>query len=195
MSLPMYPYTNMSDTNLDWVISTVKKLEQELADVQKKWTEESKKYTDEQIAILRQDIANLESDINAFKLEIQASQNAFEQTIINRILTLEFSFNQFKERVDDEVKSAYDYTNQAIDYNNAYLINELSKMARNLTVINYFTGLETTIQDMFNYLAQFHTENAITYNQLALRDKSVNDIISLDITYTDLALNGGSLIV
>ena len=36
MSLPMYPYTNMSDTNLDWVISTVKKLEQELADVQKK---------------------------------------------------------------------------------------------------------------------------------------------------------------
>lgn len=195
MSLPMYPYTNMSDTNLDWVISTVKKLEQELADVQKKWTEESKKYTDEQIAILRQDIANLESDINAFKLEIQASQNTFEQTIINRILTIEFSFNQFKERVNDEVKSAYDYTNQAIDYNNAYLINELSKAARNLTVINYFTGLETTIQDMFNYLAQFHTENAITYNQLALRDKSVNDIISLDITYTDLALNGGSLIV
>lgn len=195
MSLPMYPYTNMSDTNLDWVISTVKKLEQELADVQKKWTEESKEYTDEQIAILRQDIANLESDINAFKLEIQASQNAFEQTIINRILTLEFSFNQFKEHVNDEVKSAYDYTNQAIDYNNAYLINELSKATRNLTVINYFTGLATTIQDMFDYLAQFHTENAITYNQLALRDKSVNDIISLDITYTDLALNGGSLIV
>ena len=195
MSLPMYPYTNMSDTNLDWVISTVKKLEQELADVQKKWTEESKEYTDEQIAILRQDIANLESDINAFKLEIQASQNAFEQTIINRILTLEFSFNQFKEHVNDEVKSAYDYTNQAIDYNNAYLINELSKATRNLTVINYFTGLETKIQDMFDYLAQFHTENAITYNQLALRDKSVNDIISLDITYTDLALNGGSLIV
>lgn len=195
MSLPMYPYTNMSDTNLDWVISTVKKLEQELADVQKKWTEESRKYTDEQIAILRQDIAGLESDINAFKLEIQASQNAFEQTIINRILTLEFSFNQFKEHVNDEVKSAYDYTNQAIDFNNEYLINELSKMTKKLTVINYFTGIETTIQDMFDYLAQFHTENAITYNQLALRDKSVNDIISLDITYTDLALNGGSLIV
>lgn len=195
MSLPMYPYTNMSDTNLDWVISTVKKLEQELADVQKKWTKESKEYTDEQIAILRQDIANLESDINAFKLEIQASQNAFEQTIINRILTLEFSFNQFKEHVNDEVKSAYDYTNQAIDFNNEYLINELSKMTKKLTVINYFTGLETTIQDMFDYLAQFHTENAITYNQLALRDKSVNDIISLNITYTDLALNGGSLIV
>lgn len=195
MSLPMYPYTNMSDTNLDWVISTVKKLEQELADVQKKWTEESKEYTDEQIAILRGDIANLESDINAFKLEMQATQNAFEQTIINRITTLEFSFNQFKERVEDEVKSAYDYTNQAIDFNNEYLINELSKMTKKLTVINYFTGLETTIQDMFDYLAQFHTENAITYNQLALRDKSVNDIISLNITYTDLALNGGSLIV
>ena len=27
MSLPQYPYTNMSDTNLDWLISTVKKIE------------------------------------------------------------------------------------------------------------------------------------------------------------------------
>lgn len=195
MSLPLYPYTNMSDTNLDWVISTVKKLEQELDDVQKKWTEESTKYTDEQIAIVKNEIANLEGEISDFKTEIINSQNAFEQTIINRILTLEFNFNQFKEHINDEVKSAYDYTNQAIDFNNEYLINELSKMTKKLTVINYFTGIETPIQDMFDYLAQFHTQNAITYSELALRDKSVNDIITLDITYTDLALNGGELIV
>lgn len=30
MSLPQYPYTNMSDTNLDWLISTVKQLEKYL---------------------------------------------------------------------------------------------------------------------------------------------------------------------
>lgn len=33
MSLPQYPYTNMSDTNLDWLISTVKALEKKVNDL------------------------------------------------------------------------------------------------------------------------------------------------------------------
>lgn len=33
MSLPQYPFTNMSDTNLDWLISTVKALEKKVNDL------------------------------------------------------------------------------------------------------------------------------------------------------------------
>lgn len=33
MSLPQYPYTNMSDTNLDWLIGTVKALEKKVNDL------------------------------------------------------------------------------------------------------------------------------------------------------------------
>lgn len=190
-----YPNNSTEVRNLDWIITKVQDFQNRLDAIQTAWIKEAKDYTDEQVSQFRSEIDQFEIDFNNFRSEVNQNQAAFEQEVDNEITNLQFSFEQFKSRVEDEVQASYEYVNQAIDFNNAYLINEMGKVLRQLTVINYFTGLPTSVQDMFDYLCRFHLTNAISYTQLQSRGKTYTELANLNMTYTDLALNGGSLIV
>ena len=90
---------------------------------------------------------------------------------------------------------ANDRTDLQIQRNNEYIFREIEdNLLANISVINYFTGERMTIQDMFNYLASLHLQNAITYN--GLRDKNLTyaELIAKSITYTELVKNGGTLL-
>lgn len=84
MSLPLYPYTNMSDTNLDWVITTLKTLERDVA-TYVGWKEEHEqeylelkkiiddfndgKFTDEFIGTLKSWIVNNVNDLISYAIK------------------------------------------------------------------------------------------------------------------------------
>ena len=190
-----YPNESTEVINLDFILRNIEEFRQKLTDVESRWTEEANKYTDQKFDEILGDFNRLEGEFNSFKDEIESSNIRFKQDIQDQITLLEFNFSQFQNHIEDEVKAAYDYTNQAISFNNDYLINEMSKATRNLTVINYFTGLPTTIQDMFDYLCQFHLQNAITFTELATASKTFTELAAYNMSYSDLALNGKSIIV
>lgn len=190
-----YPNESTEVINLDFILRNIEEFRQKLTDVETRWTEEANKYTDQKFSEIIDDFNQLETDFNDFKYQVNQSNQQFRQEVNNQITSLEFSFAQFKEHVDDEVQAAYAYTNQAIAFNNDYLINEMSKELRKITVINYFTGLPTTIQDMFDYLCRFHLQEAITFTELATASKTFTELAAYNMSYTDLALNGKSIIV
>ena len=47
---------------------------------------------------------------------------------------------------------------------------------------------------MFDYLAQFHLQNAISVDTLVERAKTVNSLIAYNMTMTQLATNGATII-
>ena len=51
-----------------------------------------------------------------------------------------------------------------------------------------------TPQQMFDYLCMFHLTNPLTYTQAALKGKTYNEVIALNLTYTDIIVNGNVLI-
>ena len=149
---------------------------------------EAKAYTDEQISNLN---GSLQDYINAL---IEATNNTITD-LDNKINQNQAENNAKFQAVDNEFNKAYTQINTAIENNNKFLIEEISKnLGNQLLVTNFFTGQRVTVQNMFDYLANLHVENGINYTTLAERNYSYDELVALKITYSQMVINGNILI-
>lgn len=152
-------------------------------------------YTDSKILELRVDMDNTVNEINRLYGELELQYSNFVKEVNDRITIISAKVDKMQDIVDSTLAQANAYTQQAIANNNEYIIEQTTKALSTVTVLNYFTGERISIQNMFDYLAQFHLTNAINYGQLATREKTYNEFVAMNMSYTDLALDGGTLYV
>lgn len=149
---------------------------------------EAKAYTDEQISILN---SSLQDFVKAL---IDATNNTIAD-LDNKINQNQAENNAKFQDIDNEFNKVYTQINTAIENNNKFLIEEISKnLGNQLLVTNFFTGQRVTVQNMFDYLANLHVENGINYTTLAERNYSYDELVALKITYSQMVINGNILI-
>lgn len=149
---------------------------------------EAKAYTDEQISNLNN---SLRDYINTL---IEATNNTITD-LDNKINQNQAENNAKFQDVDNEFNKVYVQINTAIENNNDYLIEEISKnLGNQLLVTNFFTGQRVTVQNMFDYLANLHVDNGINYTTLAERNYTYDELVALKITYSQMVINGNILI-
>lgn len=147
----------------------------------------SREYTDQKIAEAR-----VEFDQKA--AELQEAYDQFTEQTDSNLQALTIAFNQLRTDMDAEIIGVNARTDAAIQQNNEYIFEKIGQELIDAKVVNYFTGQLVTLQQMFDYLAQFHLTNAIDYETLAGRNNTYTQLVALDITYTQLATDGGTLI-
>lgn len=174
-----YPYTDPNRYNDDWLLARINELEETIRNLEGDILEEANAYTDAKIT---ERLAGVEAEFNAFKeivnqrtSELSNEFDEFVVTVNARMAIADANIRAISARVDSALATANSYTNQAIINNNEYIIDQTTKALGGVTVLNYFTGARVSIQEMFDYLAQFHLTNAISINQLVNRQKSVDD--------------------
>ena len=199
MFTQIYPYTDYHNLNLDWVIGKVKEFEERVNNIESDILEQAKEYVAEQLKLA---IITLEADYNNFINEVNdkiagldESYDDFVKEVSDRIVLINARIDKMQDNVDSVLAQANAYTQQAIINNNDYIVEQTTKALSTVTVVNYFTGQRISIQEMFDYLAQFHLDNAIKYNQMNTRALTYTQFNALNMNYTDLALNGGTLYV
>ena len=204
--LNIYPYSDMHELNLDYILAKVKELDARVSEIAEEIAEQVeedvKQYIDEQLALVIQEFNDMKSDYDQFKRDVEGEVNGLEQDFINltgEIDTFMYQVNLkiqgVKDYVDAQIVATNARTDAAIIANNQMILGQLSQYLSNITVINFFTGEEISIQDMFDYLAMLHVSDSIDYATLASRNKTYADIAALNITYTDVVLHGNTLIV
>ena len=192
---PIYPYTDLNNINLDFILRRMKALEGQLQIIKQEAieaaTENAKAYVDEQL--------------NSFYAEFDALKLQFAN-VSNQVSTLTNSFNAFVNYVDGEIaniratldadiQGVLSSTDQKIaDAKNEIYENLATELAK-IKVINYFTGEKISVQDMFNYLAMLHVSDSIDYDTMALRAKTYSQLALLNITFTNLAMHGNTVYV
>ena len=192
-----FPYTDFHEINLDWILNKIKEFQERIDTFEEDILKKANEYTDSEILKLSQKISTefiaFTKEITEKIANIDSNYNQFVTYVNNRIALMENELVKMNDYIKTILKQANEYTQQAIINNNAYIISETEKALSSVRVINYFTGKRISIQEMFDYLCQFHLENAINYTVMASREKTYIEFNNLSMTYTDLALNGGAL--
>ena len=193
-----YPYLDFHELNLDWVIGKITEFDKKLDEYENTILAKAKEYTD---SAIQKSYSNLVNEFNSFKNEVtnlisglDSKYDEFVHTVNDRMAITDANVLAISRKVDLVLDEANAYTNQAIRNNNDYIIDQTTKALETVTVLNYFTGARTSIQDMFDYLAQFHLQNAISVDTLVSRTKTVNQLIAYNMTMTQLATNGATII-
>ena len=152
-------------------------------------------YTDEEIRKMESRVNDAVNSVIALKQEIENEFNDFKNIT-------EETLNEFSEKIDllydhvnDIVYSINARTDLVIKQNNEFIFKEIeNNILKNITVLNYFTGENVSVQEMFNYLSMFHLENAMTYAVLYTKNITVDYLVGKRITYTDLVRNGNTIL-
>lgn len=186
-----YPYTDPNRYNADWLLNKMKELEGRLDGILEEALKLTKEYVDTRLSEYQAQIVQIRNEIKA----VSDRTDEISDEMVQQVTRLEGLISDAERKAESLFIISNNRTDLQIERNNEYIFREIEdNILANITVINYFTGEHTTVQDMFDYLASLHLENAITYN--GLRDKNLTyaALIAKRITYTELVKNGNTLL-
>ena len=201
-----YPTQNGEMINLDWIISEVKRLNQNMDELEERVLAAAlaatKEYVDEQMAGIRSDFNDLSDEVASLRLyfdqkvtQLEGNYNTFVIAVRNELNTMTRRIEEFEQTVQNEIIAVNALTDLKIEANNEYILEEVARGVVNVKVLNYFTGELVTVQSMFDTLAQLHLDNPITYTELAGSGIDYTALAALNMTYTELAIKGKSFII
>ena len=190
-----YPYLDFHEMNLDWCLKLLKEMDARIDEMYDTILEEAiaatEEYVDNKMGDLLAEFADLKSDFvvltnnfNSLNAEFIQLKNTTESKLTaleNEIAAAVVGINQ---RTDLLLQNMYDQ-----------IFSDLSTQLSHIKVINYFTGEQTSIQDMFNYLAMLHLNDSIDYDTMAYRAKTYTQLAALNINFENLIAHGNTLYV
>lgn len=186
-----YPYTDPNRYNADWLLNKMKELEGRLDGILEEALKLTKEYVDTRLSEYQAQIVQIRKEIQA----VSYRTDELSEEIVRQVMRLEGLISDAERQAESLFIIANNRTDLQIERNNEYIFREIEdNILANITVINYFTGEHTTVQDMFDYLASLHLQNAITYNGLRDKNLTYTELIAKSITYTELVKNGATLL-
>lgn len=148
---------------------------------------------------MRAEILKFEGQVqeqyNALDAKFQAQYEELNNSVIDLADSVASSVEELDMKIHNLGESLKDIMDLKIEENNEYIFESIASEIIGIKVLNYFTGEKVTVQEMFDYLAQLHATDGITVTELITRQKTVNELIALNLTYEQLAKNGKNIIV
>ena len=201
-----YPYTDLHELNLDWLIQQMKDLDSRIDglhdELKQELTAELTVYVNDRLAVTEAKFAVLKADVEHELGVIEANFDLLRGQFADLDDTMNDYIDYINGRIADiqaeisaDIAGVNARTDALIASNNEYLLSVMSTYLSQIKVINFFTGELVSIQDMFNYLAGLHLTDSIDYDTMALRAKTYTDLANLNINYTNLAMHGNTLYV
>lgn len=209
-----YPYLNLNDLNLDYILKTIKTLSQEVANILTEWNEQKADYenTVRRLEAVENEIATFESEVNAafdayaekLSAETDAKIDEIDRKTSAAITELAVEMRGAISSLRADVAKQVNLMYYAMERNNELIFdrvaNELQEFLNNLPdyntliVFNPVRGYRTSIQSAINDLYSYALVNAITaveFDNLAI---TAQDFDNLNITASVFDRDGRNLL-
>lgn len=201
-----FPYTNFHELNLDWIIKTMKALDEKVDSIEDRIYNKSKAYTDEQVAILRNEFNSLEDEFIAFKADVNkmfaaytAKQDKafadYKALVDAQIDLLEQEIRDAKAELQTLLAQANAYTDASMQMLMLQIPSIISEQIKTALVRNLLTGQYVTIQAMFDYLCMFHAPDALTCGEMFAKNNTCAQIIAYNKTCQEFTTSAKNFVV
>lgn len=180
---------------LEMVSKLYKKLEEVIAEVNEIDQDAIQQALDDMRAEIAKFEAQIQKQYNVLDEKYQKLYEELNTSILDLADTTAASLEELDTKIYNLGESLKDIMDLKIEENNEYIFESIASEIIGIKVLNYFTGEKVTVQEMFDYLAQLHATDGITVTELITRQKTVDELIALKFTYTQLAQNGKNIIV
>lgn len=151
-------------------------------------------YTDQKVAETFAKIDEAVKEIYVLKRQLDNEYSEFTKLTNAQMQMFNQRLDAIGYRIDDTIVAINSRTDLAIEQNNERIFSELGKSLSRIKVLNYFTGGYVSVQEMFDYLALMHLENAFIYDVLIGKNITYTELASKSVRFTDLVLHGAELI-
>lgn len=190
---PIYPYLNVNDLNLDYLLNRIKKIEEQIQGIKDEIEGEIFEWVQEQLRPFEEQLATLIEEVNNLSDDVTETLEAYDQRITNFETSVNNQIAAIRQDLINSINAVNELTDLKIEQNNTWLLNEISQNVGDLfQVLNPFTGLYVSIQEMIDYLSAFHIVDGIDYSTMNTRALTYAAFNALNISYTDLTLHGNT---
>lgn len=186
-----FPYTNFQELNLDWILSKMKELEENIDEINS-WKETFSAQINSQISDL---INQVNTEFNQLKTDIAKEFTDYRTET-------DAKFEAQRAETDRQFASLTDAVNArltAFDGRIADIESKLSDIENNLPtlvhVTNPFTGMSDSIQNVINALADTQRSDALTASEYDALAKTAAGYDAYKITAVNYDFKGKSLLV
>lgn len=191
---PEYPYRNLTDLNLDYLLKRLKAVEESIKTIKEDIEGEIFDWVKEQLKPFEDELNGLIEEVNQLSEDVTDTLAGYDL----RITAIENRVNDFvieiRNALIEQANALSDLMDTKIENNNITLMAEITENVGNLfLVINPFTGEYVTIQTMVDILAGYHITDGIDYATMNSRALTYTQFNALNITYSDLLLHGNTL--
>ena len=189
-----YPYTNYHNLNLDWVIGKLKDVEASIVGIKEAIEGDVRAYVEETLRPYEIRLNSLIEEVGSLTDEVSDILAQYDREIDKFKADVNVAIDKIRRDLQTSIDAVNALTDTKIENNNIYLLNQISEnFGAAVRVVNPFTGSWVSIQEMVDYLSDFHISDSITYTEMIERALTYNQFAALDITYTQLLLNGNTL--
>ena len=190
---PIYPYINVNDLNLDYLLNRIKKIEDQIKTIKEEIEGEIFEWVQEQLRPFEEQLAALIEEVNNLSENVEETLEAYDERITNFENLVNNLIAGIRQDLVNGIAATNELTDLKIEQNNTWLLNEISQNVGDLfQVLNPFTGTIMSIQEMIDYLSAFHIVDGIDYDTMNTRALTYAAFNALSMTYTDLTLHGNT---
>ena len=152
----MFPYANIHELNIDWVLTTVKDLEARTEQIEENIRQIFNTLDDheQRLVALKQELTELRAAFEEFKVEINARMDNFEAEIRERMTLFEETINNRLTAFESEVRQMIADFEQRVDDRMTQFENSINTKFEQLeqSINTQFDNLEHSFNDRFTAL-------------------------------------------
>lgn len=188
-----YPYINENDLNLDYLLNRIKKIENQIQSIKDEIEAEIFAWVQEQLAPYENKLNELIREVNELSEDVDETLHDYDQRITDLENDMQAFTRQIQQELIDQANALSDLMDLKIENNNITLMQQITENVGDLfMVLNPFTGLYVTIQQMIDYLSALHINDGIDYDTMNTRALTYNQFNALSMDYTQLTLHGNT---